>query len=74
MTLEQFNNSDEMQQAEAVWSGRHVNTRDDGTHTILLYKIEDFYVEAYYHKDYNVLRKFEALNESELMLYFDRFN
>jgi len=63
-----------MEQAEAIWSGKHVNTRDDGTHTILLYKIDDFYVEAFYHKEYNVLRKFVALNEYELMFYTDRTN
>ena len=60
MTLHQFNQLDEMEQAEAIWSGKHINTRDDGIHTILLYKIDDFYVEAYYHKVYNVLRQLAA--------------
>lgn len=74
MTLYQFNMLDEMEQAEAVWSGKHVNTRDDGSHTILLYKVDNFYVEAYYHKEYNVLRKFQTLSEFELMFYTDRRN
>jgi len=66
--------SDEMEQAEAIWSGVKENQRDDGTHTILLYKISDFYVEVYYHKQYNVIRKFEAISEDQLMLYTDRSN
>lgn len=74
MTIRQFLAADEMEQIEAVWEGKHVNTRDDGTHTILLYKIDDFYVEVYYHKEYNVIRKFEALTEDQLILYTDRNN
>ena len=75
MTPKQFNQLDEMEQAEVVWDGKHVATRDDGTHSILLYKIHDnFYVEAYYHKKYNVLRKFVALNEYEVLFYKDRNN
>lgn len=74
MTLAQFNSADEMEQAEAIWSGVQLNQRDDGIYTILLYKIDDFYVEVYYHKQYNVIRKFEALYEYELMLYTDRSN
>ena len=74
MTLDQFNRLDEMEQTEAIWSGKHINQRDDGTHSILLYKIDDFYVEVYYHKQYNVIRKFEALSGDQLMLYTDRNN
>jgi hypothetical protein len=74
MTLEQFNRSDEMEQAEAIWNGVQVDQRDDGTHTILLYKIDNFYVEVYYHKEYNVIRKFEALTKDQLLFYFDRNN
>ena len=74
MTLAQFNSCDVMEQAEAIWSGLHINQRDDGTHIIMLYKIGDFYVEVYYNKQYNVIRKFEALYPHELMLYTDRRN
>ena len=48
MTLYQFIKADEQEQAEAVWDGVHVATRDDGIHKILLYQInstESFYVE-----------------------------
>lgn len=70
MTLYDFITMDEMEQAEAVWSGVHVADRDDGEHLILLYQIngkESFYVEAYYHKEYNVLRKFRPFKSMELL-------
>lgn len=74
MTLHQFKMLDEMEQAEAIWAGVHLNQRDDGTHTILLYKIDEFYVEVYYHKQFNAIRKFEALTEDQLSLCTDRNN
>jgi len=46
MTLYQFNLLDEMDQGDAVWRGVQISQRDDGTHTILLYKIDDFFVEV----------------------------
>ncbi len=61
---------DEQEQAEAVWDGVHVATRDDGIHRILLYQIngkESFYVEAYYHIEYNVIRKFRPFKSLDLL-------
>ncbi len=66
---------DEIEQAEAVWSGVHITDRDDGEHKILLYPLikERFYVEAYYHKEFSVLRKFRAYKTTELLdLYADQ--
>ncbi len=68
MTLYDFITADEQEQAEAVWDGVHVATRDDGVHKILLYQIngkDSFYVEAYYHKEYNVIRKYQPFNSTE---------
>lgn len=45
-----------MEQAEAVWNGVFLGDRRDSEHKILLYQIDAFYVEAYYHLDYNTLR------------------
>ncbi len=43
MTLYQFNQLDEMEQAEAVWSGTHIGERFDEVHSILLYQIYGLY-------------------------------
>ncbi len=78
MTLYQFLQADEMEQAEAVWDGVHIATRDDGEHSILLYQInstESFYVEVYYHKEHNVLRKFRPFKTTDLLeLYADQID
>ena len=66
MTPEQFYNLDEQEQAETVWQGMHIGNRRDDEHNILLYRIDDLYVEAYHHKEYNVIRKFTAFTKSEL--------
>jgi len=62
MTLYQFNQLDEMEQAEAVWSGTHIADRQDKEHNILLYQIDGFYVEVYYHREYNVIRKLRSFS------------
>jgi len=67
ITPRQFFEIDEMEQAEAVWEGVHMGNREDKEHRILLYKIDNLFVEVYYHKEYNVIRKFEAFTEMELL-------
>jgi hypothetical protein len=56
----------------------HIADRDDGIHKILLYQIngtESLYVEAYYHKEYNVIRKFRPFKSMEpLDLYADQID
>lgn len=51
MTLYQFLELDEMEQAEAVWDATMIANRDDGEHRILLYQIDTFYVEVYIGKE-----------------------
>lgn len=71
MTLYDFIKMDEMEQAEAVWSGTLAGTRNEGEYRILLYKIDQFYVEAWYHVEHNVLRKFVPFDNKEtLAIYF----
>ncbi len=70
MTLYQFIAADEMEQAEAIWDGVHIGTREDDEHKILLYQInstESFYVEVFYHKEYNVIRRFRPFKTTELL-------
>ena len=64
MTLYDFIQADEMEQAEAVWEGKLARTRHEG---ILLYRIDGFYVEAWYHVEHNVLKKFRPFNNKELL-------
>lgn len=65
MTLYEFNSLDEMEQAEAIWDGVFIANREDDEHRILLYQIDGFYVEAYVHKEYGVLRKFRSFSSTD---------
>ena len=67
MTPEQFYELDEMEQAETVWEGKHIGHTEDEEHNIVLYKIDNLFIEAYYHRESNFLRKFRAYEEHELL-------
>jgi hypothetical protein len=67
MTLDNFLDMDEMEQAEAVWSGKLQGTRLEGEFKILLYKIDAFYVEAWYDGEFNVLRRFVPFDDKETL-------
>ena len=67
MTPEQFYDLDEQEQAETIWEGVHIAGRQDEEHNILLYKIDDLFVEVYHHKEYNVIRRFNAFSKNELL-------
>ncbi len=70
MTLYDFIQTKELQQAEATWEGVHIDSRDDGIHTVLLYQInssESFYVEVYYHKENNIISKLRPFKSMELL-------
>jgi hypothetical protein len=75
MTKKDFWALDEMEQAESVWAGRHIGDRQDEEHNISLYKLEGIYVEVFYHREYNVLRKFIAYaNQDELLPFLGQYN
>ena len=65
MTLRDFIAMDEMEQQEAIWEGIHIADRSDEEHNILLYQIDSFYVEVFYHREYNVIRRYRPFIETE---------
>jgi hypothetical protein len=67
LNLSAFNDLDEMEQAEAVWSGVHIGDREDDEHKILLFQLDPFYVQVYFHTVYQVIRKFIAFSSTELL-------
>ena len=75
MTLYQFNALDESEQAEAVWSSVQIGDRRDDVYSFLLYQIDSFYVEVYYHREYNLIRKFRGFsNPDQLLPYLNQIN
>ena len=65
MTLYQFNQLDEMEQQEAIWEGALIADRMDREYKILLYQIDGFYVEVFYHQEYNVIRRYRSFASTE---------
>jgi hypothetical protein len=68
MTLYQFNALDETEQHEAVWNhGVMVGERIEDQHRVLLYQLFSFYIELYYHTEYNVLRRLRSFSNTECL-------
>lgn len=63
VTLYQFNAMDEMEQIEALWEhGVHITERQDGEYRLILYQIDSFYVEVWYHMEDNDIRRFRSFS------------
>ena len=76
MTLNQFHKLDEMEQVEALWEfGVQIADRHEGEHKLILYQIDAFYVEVWYHKEYDVVRKYRAFSSMDILEpYLDKLN
>ena len=75
MTLYEFNALDEMEQAEAIWDSVFIADWEDREHKILLYQRDTFYIEVYYHNEYNVIRRFRSFSSIEqLNPYLDEMD
>ena len=62
MTPEQFYKLDEIKQASLVWEATHIGKRQDEEYIITLYKKDDLYIEVFLHKEYQVIKKFQAFS------------
>jgi hypothetical protein len=67
ITLAEFNNLAADDQAFLIWlDGVYLDEYCDGTFTILLYKVEGYYVEVYYHllrEEVYGYRSFDSTNQ-----------
>jgi hypothetical protein len=76
MTLYQYNYLDEAEQHEAIWEhGVHIGERLEGEYKIILYQIFSFYVELFYHMEFNVLRRLRSFSSTECLdAYIQQFD
>lgn len=65
MTVYDFIDLDEVQQAKATWTGAHISQREDQEHIILLYQLQNFYVEVFYNKRFTCIKKFRPFISTE---------
>lgn len=69
MTLYQYNILKHQQRVEILWEyGVPVGERTDVEHRIILYQLDSFYVEVYYHKIYNIIKRYRNFNNTELLM------
>jgi hypothetical protein len=67
VTLYEFKALPEIEQAEAVWSGIFLDYRDEELYRILLYGLDSFYVEVYYHALNNLISHFCSFTTTRLL-------
>jgi len=65
MTLYQFKMLNETEQAEVVWASTNIGQRPDHEHTILLYQVDSFYVEVYYHRENNAISRMRSFSNPD---------
>ncbi len=66
MDLRQFKGLDESVQISVIWNnGVHVATRDDNVYQYLLYQLDGFYVEVWYHIELEVIHRFISFDNMD---------
>lgn len=66
MTCSYFDQLSEASQTDMIFeSGAFVGRRTAGFHTVLLFQIEGFYTEIYYHSHFNVIIRIESFSDME---------
>lgn len=67
MTLYEFSVLTDHQKAPLVWAGQFVAYKEENGFAIVLYKVYDFYVEAYYDNESNEIIRFHPFSPKNLL-------
>lgn len=66
MTCSYFDQLSEAAQTNVIWEdGILLDRRTDGFYNVLLFQIEGFYTEVWYHSHFNVIIKIESFHDTE---------
>jgi hypothetical protein len=66
MTCTFFDRLSEAKQTDLIWEdGVFLARRTQGFYNVLLFQIEGFYTEVFYHSHFNVIIKIESFNDTE---------
>ncbi|MEJ7911517.1 MAG: hypothetical protein WKF70_00075 [Chitinophagaceae bacterium] len=76
MKYHDFTTFEELEQVHAAWKkGVLLGSRTENFHTILLYELDNVYVEATYHTHFNVLLEVNSFTDMErLDPYLEQIN
>lgn len=68
MNYHHFTTLEELERADAAWKkGVLLCKRTEGFHTLWLYALDDFYIEATYHTHFNVLLEVTSFTDTDLL-------
>ncbi len=75
MTLYEINQLNDPEKAEAVWDGTLIGDRTDNIFNILLYQIDGFYVEVFYQKKRNIIKRIRSFSSTDqLQPYLEKID
>jgi hypothetical protein len=76
MSLYLFNVLSENEQAETLWEiGVYLTEREDRLFKYALYQIDNFYVEVWYHKEFNAIQRLRSFSSTiQLEPYLKRID
>lgn len=75
MTLSAFQQLDYKGRTAVTGRGVCIGGRADSEHIILLYQIESFYIEVYFHKKDHYITKFFGFDDMDLLdPYLEKIN
>lgn len=74
MTSTYFDQLTEARQTDVIWEeGVFLDRRKDGFYNILLFQLDEFYTEIYYHAHFNVIIKIVSFSDTDLLApYLDK--
>lgn len=68
MKYREFNTLTDVDRADAAWvNGVLLAERRDAFHKMILYQIEDFYIEVTYHTHFNVVLKVHSFKDPRFL-------
>lgn len=66
MTCLTFDQLSEARQTDLIWeAGVFLSRRTEGFYNVLLFQIDGFYTEVYYHSHFNVIIKIESFSDTD---------
>lgn len=69
MTLCEYNGLDQAEQFEALYNyGIHISDRADQEYCIILFQLDSFYVELYFHIEENALKKLRSFSNLDFII------
>ena len=77
MHFNEFLQLNETEQVELLWyNGEQIGRRKEDDYLILLYQVEGFYVEVFYHRKERVIKRYMSFdcNDTRLNIYLEKID